>query len=189
MANSSLEKRYSDQDILLLIKFIVREFAKVVQKWFYSQPPTLAGFSAPAQQASTNQLLLHLLLNKENAARQPQESFAQALLMQNNSKLLLDMISQLKQNKGAPSHPNGVASASRDAEPKENFDDIKTPEGEDQEGKDDVKTVQSSEGRTDRKESISGENQAPKISFPEACSILSRNANLQSLFKNISSFK
>ncbi len=192
MTNPQHEKKYSDEDILLLIKFIVKEFAKVVQKWFYSQPPTPAGLNVPTQQANTNQLLLHLLMNKEDVGRQPQESFAQTLLAQNNSKLLLDMISQFKQSPGTqvPAHPNGVAPVvSRDAEPKENFDDIKTPEGEDQEGKDDVNTVQSSEGRTDRKESISEENQAGKITLPEAYSILSKNANLQSLFKNISSFK
>ncbi|CAI2385096.1 unnamed protein product [Moneuplotes crassus] len=185
-------KKYSDEDILLLIKFIVKEFSKVVHKWFYSQPSSLLGANLPAQQANNNQLLLHLLLNRENTMRQQQESLNHALLQQTNSKLLLDMISQFKLNQGAPapSSPIGVGTFThRGDEPKENFDDIKTPEGDNPEGKDDVNTVQSSEGRTDRKESISEDHKSNKISLSEAYSILNKNAHLQSLFQNISSFK
>ncbi|CAI2384607.1 unnamed protein product [Moneuplotes crassus] len=189
--NSNQEKKYSDQDILLLIKFIVKEFAKVVQKWFYSQTTSLSGFNLPVQQANSNQMLLQLLMNKENTAR-PQENLHQGLQQQTNSKLLFDIMSQfnLNQSSSNPLSPVGLGtSVTRDAEPKENLDDIKTPEREDHEGKDDVKTVQSSEGRTDRKESISEENSRAKISLSEAYSILSRNGHLQSLFKNIPSFQ
>lgn len=167
----------------------MKEFAKVVQKWFYSQTPSLPGLNLPAQQANSNQLLLQMLLNKENAARQ-QEGAHQALLQQANSKLVLDIVNQFKQKQGSstPLSPVAVDNfQNKDAEPKENLDDIKTPEREDQEGKDDVKTVQSSEGRLDRKESISDENLHNRINLAEAYSILSKNTHLQSLFKNFPS--
>lgn len=186
------EKKYSDEDILLLIKFIVKEFAKVVQKWFYSQPPSIPGMQLPGQQANTNQLLLQLLLNKENAARQ-QDTFVQTLLQPSGSNFLLDMVNQIQQSQGASAPATqGVAPSDlvKEDEPKENLDDIKTPESDDPEIKDEVNTVQSSEGRTDRKESISEDTQGnKKISLAEAYSILNKNAHLQSLFKNFSSFK
>eukprot|EP00343_Euplotes_focardii_P009339 CAMPEP_0205824308 /NCGR_PEP_ID=MMETSP0206-20130828/20320_1 /ASSEMBLY_ACC=CAM_ASM_000279 /TAXON_ID=36767 /ORGANISM="Euplotes focardii, Strain TN1" /LENGTH=321 /DNA_ID=CAMNT_0053122309 /DNA_START=11 /DNA_END=976 /DNA_ORIENTATION=+ len=191
--NLKTEKKYSEEDIQLLIKFIVKEFSKIIQKWFFTQPSPTPSFSMNSQPTgSNNLLLLNLLLNKENVLRQQQESFTQNLLQQANPKLILDMLEQFKHLSGTstPQTSNAVVPTLQqcDPEPKENLDDIKSPERDDSEIKDEVNTVQSSEGRTDRKRSISEEtSQNRKISLEQAQSLLSQHAFLQPLFKNFSS--
>ena len=179
-----------------MIKFIVKEFSKIIQKWFFKQPSTQSfmGMSATPQ-ANTNQLLLNLLLNKENAVRHQQQEFlVQSLLQQANSNILLEMLDQFKHLSGTSTPismtPVVPAAYIRKPETKENLDDVKSPERDDQEIKDEVNTVQSSEGKTERKVStLEEKNQGKKISLEEAYSIVNRNAYLQSLFKNFSSLK
>jgi len=121
--------------------------------------------------------------------RQQQEVFSQNLLQQANPKLILDMLEQFKHLSGnsTPISQNSAVPPSKpnDLEAKENIDDIKSPEREDPEIKDEVNTVQSSEG-ADRKRSMSEETstQNNKISLEQARLILNKYSSLQPLFQN-----
>jgi hypothetical protein len=199
--NFRSEKKYSEEDILLLIKFIVKEFAKIVQKWSFTQssPFSMFGANNNQMQPNLNQLLLSLLMNRDNMMKQ-QETLAQNLMQQINPKILLDMLNQSKSQSGysTPMTPyaNNMASsvpapffANRDPEPKENIDDLKTPDLDRKEAKDEVDTIQSSEDKKSRKRSLSDDTLSPsrKINLEQAYSILNKNASLSSLLKSFSS--
>lgn len=204
--NFRSEKKYSEEDILLLIKFIVKEFAKIVQKWSFTQstPFSLFGANVNPIQPNLNQLLLSLLMSRDNMMKQQQETLAQNLMQQINPKILLDMLNQSKSQSGystpMTSHANNMTSsvpapffAIRDPEPepepKENVDDLKTPDLDIKEAKDEVDTIQSSEDKKSRKRSLSDDTLSPsrKINLEQAYSILNKNASLSSLLKNFSS--
>jgi hypothetical protein len=200
--NFRSEKKYSEEDILLLIKFIVKEFAKIVQKWSFTQTSPLSLFGANNNpiQPNLNQLLLSLLMNRDNMVKQQQETLAQNLMQHINPKILLDMLNQSKSHSGystpMTSHANNMTSsvpapffANRDPEPKENIDDLKTPDLDRKETKDEVDTIQSSEDKKSRKRSLSDDTLSPsrKINLEQAYSILNKNASLSSLLKNFPS--
>lgn len=198
------DKKYSEEDILLLIKFIVKEFAKIVQKWSFAQtsPFSLLGANNNPVQPNLNQLLLNLLLNRDNMLRQQQETLTQNLMQQLNPKILLDLLEQSKYHSGSSTPKASFAnnmtssvpapvSAYRESEQKENIDDLKTPDLDRKETKDEVDTIQSSEDKNDRKRSLSEDttSQNKRINLEQAYSILNRNASLSSLLKNFSSSK
>jgi hypothetical protein len=202
--NQKRDKKYSEEDILLLIKFIVKEFAKIVQKWSFTQtsPFSLLGASNNSVQPNLNQLLLNLLLNRDSMLKQQQETLTQSLIEQINPKILLDLLEKTKYHSGSStpkaSFANNMTSSvpapvftSRESEQKENIDDLKTPDLDRKETKDEIDTIQSSEDKNDRKRSLSEDTtgQNKKINLEQAYSILNRNASLNSLLKNLSSSK
>lgn len=180
---------------MLLIKFIVKEFAKIIQRWSISQsnPLSMLGLVQPPQ-PNLNQLLLNLLLNRESILRQQQESLTNNLLQQVNPKTLIEMLDQ--RNNSGISTPRTMSantfgqmaptSSKAPCEQKEDTDDIKMQEREPNETKDEVDTVQSSEDKTNRKRSVSEDTctQSKKISLEQAYSILNGNSLLSNLLKN-----
>jgi hypothetical protein len=189
------ERKYSEEDILMLIKFIVKEFAKIIQRWSISQsnPLSMLGLVQP-QQPNLNQLLLNMLLNRENLIKQQQETLANSLLQQMNPRTLIEMLDQrqpsgvstpktMSANTFAPMAPN---SSQAQCEQKEEADDIKMPEREPNETKDEVDTIQSSEDKTHRKRSVSEDTctQSKRISLEQAYSILNGNSLLSNLLRN-----
>lgn len=187
------DKKYSEQDILLLIKFIVKEFAKIVQKWRFPQTMNYPMFGlTPAPQPMLNSLLISSLLRGEVPAMQSQEMITQNLLQQINPKILLDMLDQNRNNSGV----NSPGASSRKVschshltvpEPKESQDDIKSPEVNQAEVKDDADTIQSSEDKTHRQRSSSdlSSGNSKKIDLQQAYSILNNNSILNSLIKDL----
>lgn len=179
----------------MLIKFIVKEFAKIIQRWSISQsnPLSMLGLVQP-QQPNLNQLLLNMLLNRENLIKQQQETLANSLLQQMNPRTLIEMLDQrqpsgvstpktMSANTFAPMAPN---SSQAQCEQKEEADDIKMPEREPNETKDEVDTIQSSEDKTHRKRSVSEDTctQSKRISLEQAYSILNGNSLLSNLLRN-----
>lgn len=196
----SLEKKYTEEDVLLLIKFIVKEFAKIIQKWtFTNNPcyPTL-GFNNTTQ-TNINSLLLASLLNRENATLQAQEAITQNLLQQVNPKSLIDMLhmnrfkpgsSTLFEQPKAGSIPTNTHSSAptKVVESKENVDDIKMQENE-PEPKDEVDTILSSEDKSGRYRSISEDTtaQTKKVDLDQAYAFLNNPSILGALLKNFPS--
>lgn len=196
-------KLYSEDDILLLIKFIVKEFAQIVQNWM-GRPnmgtPQIGMNSMP--QGNMNSMLLSALLARETANIQSQESLQSQLMQQVNSILLADMADQNKNCSGDSSPLERTKNMSVTSFPqtttitpefKFSNDDgfTKPPMRQDQETKDEVDTIQSSEDKTQRHRAASDEqlnvDYSNSIGMPQAYSILEKNHVLSSLIKTFSS--
>ena len=197
------QKMYSEEDILLLIKFIVKEFAQIVQTWI-SRPNVGTPFfnlnSMP--QGSMNSMLLSALLARETVNLQNQEMIQSQLIQQVNSILLADMFDQNKNisDESSPidrSKNISIASfpqaASLVPDMKQNVDfeaSPKFPTRPELQTKDEIDTIQSSDDKTNRIRTISEEQNeisVPKIGLHEAYSILENNKALNSLIKTVSS--
>lgn len=194
------EKKYSEQDILLLIKFIVKEFAKIVQKWNITQNPSF-GLLGMGQlpQPNLNTLLLSTLLGSQASYMNQSDLMAQSIMQQINPHTILSMLDQNRFNSGVTTPNDRSRKVSVGSQPptfmapsiseqRENTDDLKQPEGDAHETKDEVETIHSSEDKTNRHRSISEDTSIPskKIDLDQAYSILSNNAALNALLKNFS---
>lgn len=190
---------YSEDDILLLIKFIVKEFAHIVQKWI-SRPALNLPFGGVSQppQSNLNQMLLSALLVRETTNLQNQEMIQSQLMQQVNSILLSDMIDQNKNNSGDSSPLDRTKNVSVTSYPQtsnivqetkqvQEDADMKLQDEQEQKIKDDIETVQSSEDKTHKVRTISEdivvEQDENKIDLKTAYSILEKNHVLNSLIK------
>lgn len=165
----SENKKYSEEDILLLIKFIVKEFAKVIQKWTFTQNQMLPllNFGGATPQ-SMNTLLLTSLLAKEMTNQQNQELIQNSLIQQLNPSELLEMIEKNKvqnketvlENKASEFHSAPFpTNFQKDIEISQHTDDHKHSESMNcNEIKDEIETIQSSEDK-------SGKNQSSMNNF------------------------
>lgn len=180
--DSASSKKYNEEDIILLIKFIVKEFAKIVQKWSSSPNPAFPQFGMNClPQSNMNSLILSLLTNRENALQQHQDLLAQNLMQQININAGIDMLNQRKSESGPSTHmskPQGVdflnyqqpqANHSR-SDASENIEINKDAERELQETKDEeVDTIQSSEDKSNRFRTMSEDtmNQSKKLDLEQ----------------------
>lgn len=195
------ENKYSEEDILLLIKFIVKEFSKIIQRWATNQNPafSLLGLSS-LPQPSLSSYLLSNILNNQNGYLQQQDLLTQSLMQQINPQSLLNMLNKDKQNSSVTTPHDRSRKVSigsqhlsafntKDAEQKENADDLKLPERDAPETKDEIDTIHSSEDKTNRNRSISEDTsiQTSRIDLDQAYTILNKNPRLSALLKNISS--
>ena len=142
--------KYSEEDILLLIKFIIKEFGKTIQKWFFKDSFSQSIFGINASpQISINQFFLNLLLNKKNLMKQQQENFTQNLPQPLDSKQLSTILNQIQYLSGnsTPSNYNPINSnaSNRESVIIENQNSLNNLESNNQETKCEVNTMQSSE--------------------------------------------
>jgi len=208
----SEQKLYSEEDILLLIKFIVKEFAQIVQKWM-ARPTFASMFGMNSMpQGNMNTMLLTTLLARETANLQQQEMIHSQIMQQINSMLLGDIMDQSRNLSGDSSPLDRSKNISVNSFPPINAefvnkvklaDNIATQEPiiRDEENhvkinarlepelKDEVETIQSSEDKTIRNRSNSDDpNFIPvkRIDLNQAYSILEQNSVLHSLIKTFS---
>ena len=193
---------YSEEDILLLIKFIVKEFAHIVLKW--TKKPTINssffGLNCLSNQSNMNSMLLSALLAKETSNLQNQEMMQSQLMQQVNSILLSDMLEQNRNNSGDTSPIDRSKNVSVTSFPpttiahnepviQEQDVQMKFESRPCAEFKDEVETIQSSEDKTDRNRSSSDDPSVvtvKRIELNQAYSLLESNSVLKSLIKNFS---
>lgn len=194
------ERKYTEEDILMLIKFIVKEFAKIVQRWSGTQSFGLPMFGLNAMpQPNINSMLLATLLSRDTMNFQNQDMAQQNLLNQVNPSALLDMLDQNKyasgdttpmdRSKNLSVHSYPVTSIPpKEKASKEHTDDIKVQDNDRDIVKDEVETIQSSEDKTNKRKSISEDTTNPpkKIDIDEVYSILKQNNSLHNLINKFS---
>ena len=199
-AQPSGQKMYSEDDILLLIKFIVKEFAQIVQNWMgrSSAGSPNMGLNA-GQSGNMNSMLLSALLAKETANIQSHDMLQNQLLQQVNSILMADMVDQNNSGVSSPLERTKNGSVASFPAATTIAPEYKAPQDEgftqpvhkvDQETKDEIETIQSSEDKTHRQKAGSDEPNeisANRIEMPQAYSILEKNQILGSLIKSFSS--